>query len=107
MSRWTYRTHDVTVGDNTQKVRSLTAGERKQFAAISSEIKSGKKNANELPAMIAGFGCIEPKLSDDELETMPPDLMDACVAKIMELTGFKEDEPEADPEKKAETPSAP
>lgn len=99
MSRWTYRSDTVTVGPNSQKVRQLTAGERRTFADTSKAIKEGKAEARDLPYLIAGFGCIDPQLSKDELHDMPTDLLDACVDRIMKLTGFREDEDED--EKKA------
>jgi len=109
MSRWTYRTDTVTVGPNTQQVRQLTAGERQKFAQFSKDEKAGKADKNELPALIAGFGCINPTVSKEEMADMPPDLLDAVVAKIMELTGFKgDDEKKADsPAQSAERPPSP
>jgi hypothetical protein len=102
MSRWKYKTDTVTVGENSQAVRMLTAGERKQFAQASQKIKAGEMQKSDLPALVAKMGCTNPTLSEEELEAMPPDLLDACVSKIMELTGFKagDDEAAEDPEKK-------
>jgi hypothetical protein len=101
VSRWAYKTDTVTVGSNTQKVRQMTAGERKQFAEFSRAVKDGKAVSNDLPVLIASFGCVDPTVTKEELADMPTDLLDAVVSKIMELTGFKDDD-----EKKAPTPSA-
>lgn len=92
MSRWKYKTAEVTVGENTQKVRGLTVGERKKFAIASMEIKAGNRPATDLPGMIVGFGCIDPSLTKEDVEAMPSDLLDAAVSKIMSLTGFKDEE---------------
>lgn len=94
MSRWAYRVEKVTVGENSQKVRQLTAGERKEFAKVSKQIKAGEREKDELPALLAGFGCTEPTLTPEEIAQMPADLLDACIEKIMDLTGtpgLKED----------------
>lgn len=96
MSRWKYRTEDVTVGENTQRVRGMTAGERHQFANASKDVKEGKRLATDLPVMIAGFGCIEPPATKEEVEAMPSDLLNAVVDKIMEFSGMgKGDEKKA------------
>lgn len=103
MSRWKYPLELVTVGDNAQNVRKLTAGERKAFALASRDIKAGKMEATELPFLLASFACVEPSLTKVDAEGMPPDLLDACVEKILELSGMRGKEPDevADPEKKA------
>lgn len=92
MSRWKYKVETVTVGENSQKVRQMTTQERKQFAQASKEIKNGERRADELPGMIAEFGCTDPQLMPEEIADMPADLLDACVSKIMDLSGFKDEE---------------
>lgn len=94
MSRWKYRTEIVTVGENSQKVRGMTQGERTQFAEASTAIKEGNRKATELPGMIACFGCVDPSVTAKEVEEMPTELVDAVVSAIMRLSGMK------DPEKK-------
>ena len=89
MSRWKYRTDTVSVGDNRQDVRQLTAGERKEFVELSREIKEGKKPQMDLPPFIIKAGAINPACSDDDVASMPTELADACVRKIMELTGLR------------------
>lgn len=101
MSRWKYKTELVTVGENSQKVRMLTAGERKAFADASQKIQKGEFDKNSLPGMVVKFGAIEPELTDDDVASMPPDLQEACVTKILQLTGIGK----ADGEKKEPTPS--
>ena len=107
MSRWTYKTDFVEVDGNRQKVRQLTAGERIKFAEFSKKSRQQNQeegfNINDLPLLIASFGCIEPTLSMDELRDAPPPMLDAMVSKIMELTGFDpaNDEGEDSAEKKA------
>lgn len=88
-SRWKYKTDTVTVGENSQKVRQLTAGERRQFAESSKKVAKGEMEAGELPALVAKFGCIDPVLTQEDADSMPGDLLTACVDKIMELTGLK------------------
>lgn len=89
MSGWTYKTAIVMAGDNSQAVRQLTVSERKDFALAGARIKAGELRPTELPGIVAGFGCIDPPRSAEEIGTMPPDLFDACVAKILELTGMQ------------------
>lgn len=106
MSRWAYKTETVTVGGNSQKVRQMTAGERQKFAQFSKDQKAGKADNNDLPALIAGFGCVDPAVTKEELADMPADLLDAVVAKIMELTGFKDDEKKEPEPSQSATPQA-
>lgn len=108
MSRWKYRTEKVTVDENTVTVRGLTAGERQRFAEVSKSRKAAR-DANQdpgdplaVPKLVAKFGVIDPALSDEELEAMPGDLLDAAVNKILELSGVKGDEKD----EKKETPAA-
>lgn len=88
MSRWKYKTDTVTVGDNTQTVRQLTAAERAQFAALSNDIKDHKLDASQLPLKVAKMGCTAPELSETDLADMPTEMLDACVDKILVLSGF-------------------
>lgn len=88
MSRWKYKVETVTVGENSQNVRKLTAGERRDFALASKKIAAGEMEKAQLPFVIAKFACIEPVLSDEDAMSMPPDLLDACVGKIMELSAI-------------------
>lgn len=103
MSGWTYKTELVTVGANSQHVRQLTVSERKAFGAIGARIKAGELTPADLPGMVMGFGCIDPPRTDDEIASMPSDLADACVAKILALTGMKV---EAESDEKKEPPSS-
>lgn len=89
MSGWRYKVELVTVGDNSQAVRQLTVSERKDFSEAGQRIKAGELKASELPGIVAGFGCINPRLGPEEIGSMPPDLFDACVSKILELTGMQ------------------
>lgn len=100
MSRWKYKTATVSVGDNAVDVRQLTAGERKQFVQLSREVKEGKAAQMDLPPFIIKAATINPSLTDDDIASMPPELADACVRKIMELTGLRENADGDEPEKK-------
>lgn len=100
VSRWTYVKEEVTVGGNSQTVRKLTSGERAAFAQSAKKIAAGEMEATELPFVVAKFGCIDPSLTREDLEGMPPDLLDACVRKILELSGMGDD-----PEKKEPDPA--
>lgn len=102
--RWKYPTETVTVGPNSVTVRGMTFGERIQFAAKRKEQKDAgdQRKGFEMTGMLAKFGIVEPKLTDQEISEMPGDLLEAAVEKIMALSGMK-----ADPkEKKAETEPA-
>lgn len=86
--RWKYRTAVVTVGENSQKVRGLTAGERRAFAEKSKAMKAaGEGGANMLPNFVVQAGAVDPTLTDEDVDAMPPDLLDACSEKVFELTG--------------------
>ena len=104
MSGWVYKTELVTVGDNSQAVRQLTVSERKEFSKSNERIKGGELKPSDLPGIVAGFGCINPPRTEDEIDSMPPDLFDACVSKILELTGMKV---EAESDEKKEPSSTP
>jgi hypothetical protein len=88
MSRWKYRTATVTVGENSQDVRQLTAGERKALTDVGAKIKAAVMLNADVPLLIASFGCINPAVSIDEAHQMPPDLLDAVCSKIFELTNI-------------------
>ena len=98
MSRWTYNTDIVTVGPNSQKVRQLTWGEQTEYH---DKWKKGDQ-PTKLPALIVSFGAIEPAVTEEDLQSMPPELMQACFRKILQLTGVdvsdKADEPAVDAE---------
>jgi hypothetical protein len=95
VSRWVHAQATVKVGDNEQKVRGLTHRERAQFAEASKKIREQKMQATELPALVAGFGCVG--LADGDLDDMPAELMDACVEKILDLTGINKDKDDDKP----------
>lgn len=100
MSRWTYLTAIVDVEGNKQTVRCLTAGERQKYIALGKAIRENKELASAIPAAIVGWGAINPILTDEDVADMPTELLDACVAKIIELSGMGRD----DDEKKEQTP---
>ena len=91
-ARWKYRTEKVTVDENTVTVRGLTAGERVKFAEFQKERKEKGLPATDITRRVAQFGVIDPPLEAADLESMPGDLLDAAVQKIMELSGVKTDE---------------
>jgi hypothetical protein len=104
--RWKYKTATVTVDGNSQTVRMLTAGERRQFAEMSAKKKAGDVTGTEMANAVLAFGTVEPTLSIEEIEAMPPDLYEACTNKIMELTGLRQTSAQAGvdgAEKKAPT----
>jgi hypothetical protein len=99
VSRWKLKQDTVTVGENSVVVRQLTAGERRQFVEL------GKKT--EVPPMerLAKLveWCALPQLTKEELDQMPPELQDAAVSKVMELSGLgKPEAGEEGGEKKAD-----
>lgn len=88
--RWKYRQDTVTVGENSIVVRQLTAGERRDFAAASGKVRNGEMKGGDLPLMLMKFASISPRITTDEdVAEMPPELLDACTHKILELTGLK------------------
>ena len=101
MSRWKYKTATVTVGENSQEVRQLTHNERLEFAAQSKKIKADQGDANAILTTVLKFGCVG--LTDEDVKGMPPDLADACVEKIMALSGLEDDKPG---EKKEPSPTS-
>lgn len=94
MSRWSYPVEVVTVGNNSQSVRCLTARERREFSGLGAKVKSGEIVAAAIPEYVVQWGAINPVLSMEEVQDMPTDLIDACREKIMELTGFRDEEDE-------------
>lgn len=114
MSRWKYKTALVTVGDNSQTVRQMTADERAYIASERAKLGDPKAPANKEPQMrlqreLVQRAAINPELSEQDAKDMPADLLDACAGKIMELTlgpdWNKEDE--GDPEKKGSEGTSP
>lgn len=102
MSRWKYKTELVTVDENSVTVRGLTAGERLHMSDVQ---KKGKALADTDQATIvpgdsavnfsrqvAKCGVINPPLTDQDLAEMPGQLLDAVVAKVLELSGVDADE---------------
>jgi len=83
MSRWAYNTDTVTVGPNSLKVRQLTWGEQTEYAE---KFQKGG-DQSDLPALIVGFGAIDPPLTKEDIQLMPPELLQACFKRILELTG--------------------
>lgn len=101
MSRWTYPTELVTVGSNSQRVRCLTARERREFSALAGKIKDGTIQPAQLPEFVVQWGSVDPMCSMEEVQEMPADLFDACRDAIMRLTGLTANEDE-----KKDMPSA-
>lgn len=95
--RWKYKTATVTVDGNSQTVRMLTAGERRQFAEMSEKKRKGEATGSDLANSVLLFGTVEPNLTLEDIEAMPPDLFEACTNKIMELTGLRTTKAETPP----------
>lgn len=87
-ARWKYRCEKVTVDENTVTVRGLTAGERVAFAETSKKVKAGEVPATAIPHQVVKAGCMD-GLSDENVTSMPGDLLDAACRKILELSGVK------------------
>lgn len=103
VGRWKHRTATVTAGENSQKVRGLTAGEREAFIESNKKRVAGEITGGEAARGIIVAGCVDPPVIDAEAATMPSDLHDACVAKILELSGLKDDDKS---EKKEASPAS-
>lgn len=88
-NRWKFPVFTVEEGENKQDVRKLTAGERRDFMLTSKKIAKGEMEAADLPFFIAKCGCTNPTITEEEARDMPPDLLDACVRKITELSGMR------------------
>ena len=98
-SRWKLKQATVTVGENSIDVRQLSAKERRDFV----DLKGTELKPLERTAKLVEW-CAVPKLSKEELDDMPPELQDAAIAKVLELSGLGR---MADDEKKeTETPTA-
>jgi hypothetical protein len=89
--RWKYKTAKVTIDDNSQTVRMLTAGERRAFGAASAKKRAGELEGADLADMVLQFGTVDPNLSAEDIAAMPVELYAACTTKILELTGLKSD----------------
>jgi hypothetical protein len=92
-NRWKYKTATVTVEENTITVRGLTAGERESFSDLQKKNKAGEGSPQAVARAVVKFGCTD-NLSDEDVHSMPGDLLDAACAKIFELSGVKGDETE-------------
>jgi hypothetical protein len=84
MAKWKYSSELVQVGENSVNVRQLTAKQRTTFATYSAD---GKQPA-ELPFLVVQLGNAD-NLTNDEIDEMPPELLDAAWHKILELTGLR------------------
>lgn len=90
-SRWKYKQELVTVGENSQTVRQLTAGERTTIMGKRSKLKEGDAEGQaNLQRDIVTMAAIDPPVTADEVTSMPTDLLDACAAKVMDLTNGPE-----------------
>jgi hypothetical protein len=107
VSRWTYPTFDVVVGSNKQQVRCLTARERREFSGLGAKVRDKEIFAAQIPEFVVQWGAINPTLSMEEVQDMPTDLIDACREKIMELTGFRDDDEKKEPTPDSPPPSTP
>ena len=92
MPKWKYKEADVTVGENTQRVRQLTADERRQFAENAKKRKEEGKTseasgASEMMQKLVEWASMPP-LSKDDVASMPAELLDACTSKILDLSGL-------------------
>jgi hypothetical protein len=93
LSRWKYKTEKVTVGENSQTVRMMTAGDQAAFGALSKKIQAGAVDKNEISFLVVRLTSIDPTLTEEEARDMPPELLMACVSKAMELSGMKTEAP--------------
>jgi hypothetical protein len=98
MTKWTYKTETVEVDGNKVEVRGMTAGERKQFSVASAKAAAKEEGADpaQLPMMVAKFGSVNPKITDEDFDTIPGALLEAVVMKILELSGIKTNEKKDD-----------
>lgn len=87
MSRWTYKTEQVTVEGNTVEVRGLTYGERIAFAKASREARDGNGDRQKIPGLLLKYGCVG--VTDQDIDEMPAELIGAATDKILDLTGLK------------------
>lgn len=87
-SRWKHKTEEVVDGENRQKVRGLTAGEREKFIELNRKAKAGELQPMGVAREVVKFACVDPEVSAEDVESMPIELFDKCVKKIMELTGL-------------------
>lgn len=105
MSRWSYPTAVVECEGNKQTVRCLTAGERSQYVGLGRAIRENTAKPTDIPIAIVGWGAINPPLQPEDVLEMPTALLDACVMKILELSGMGKDDDED--EKKEPAPVSP
>lgn len=83
--RWKLKQATVTEGDNSVVVRQLTTAERREFIELG---KNADVKPLEKTTKIVEW-CTVPKLSREDIDAMPPELHDAAVEKVMELSGLK------------------
>lgn len=90
-TRWKYKTAVVKAGENTLNVRQLTQSERLKLVSLTKEVTEGKQDLLMVTEFVAKSGVTD-DLSDEDLKTMPPELIDACADKILELSELKTEE---------------
>lgn len=85
MSKFIFIEKTLTIRDKEVRVRELTHFERIQFASLSQEDRFAG------PAMIASFGTVDPKQSQEEWAAEPTEVIDAVVDAILILSKMKKE----------------
>lgn len=83
MSRFPLKEKTLKIRDMDVRVRELTRGERNQFQAAVAE------DRNRGPAIMASLGTIDPKMTEEEANGEPADVIEQIDTVIMELSGMK------------------
>jgi hypothetical protein len=91
-SRWKHRIETVTVGENSQRVRGLTAGECNQYIELNKKAKAGEISPMQMAQKVVAMACVEPTMSEQEVADMPGELFAAVTQKVLELAGYSGDE---------------
>lgn len=90
MSKFKLNEATVTVRGVEIRVRELTQGERSTF------LKRSKDDPHSLGQWLMATAAIDPKWTEAEAAEEPGEVADAVAGKVLELCGYKDDEPKKD-----------
>lgn len=82
MSRFKLKETTITVRDEKVTVRELTQAERVQW------VKAGNEDKFRGPGLLVSLGCVDPKLTEEEANTLPTEVVSTISTAVMKISGF-------------------
>lgn len=95
MIKFSLKETTIKVRDQDVRIRELTHKERTDY------IKNGTEDKFRLPAMLASLGVIDPKMTEEEWQEEPADVLDILSQEVAKMSGLgskkdaKQKEPDA------------